>query len=101
MGTRLDLQSKLEEILGNRNVYFQPPESKKIEYDAFIYSLAKIESRFADDALYSRLNRYELIYVYRMRDESMFDKILSLPYCAHDRHYVANNLNHDVFTLYY
>ena len=29
MGSRLDLQTELEGLLGNRHVYFQPPESKK------------------------------------------------------------------------
>lgn len=32
MGTRLELQSKLEELLGCRHVYFQPPESVKMEW---------------------------------------------------------------------
>lgn len=101
MGTRRDLQILLEEINGNRNVYFQPPESKKIEYDAIIYSLSQIESRFANDALYLHNNRYEVIVVSRSRKESVINRMLRLPYCTHERHYVANNLNHDVFILYH
>ena len=37
MGTRLELQSKLEEILGSRQVYYQPPETVKMEYPAIVY----------------------------------------------------------------
>jgi len=32
MGTRLELQNLLENILGSRNVYFQPPENLKLNY---------------------------------------------------------------------
>ena len=39
MGTRLELQNKLEELLGSRHVYFQPPESVKMEYPAIKYSM--------------------------------------------------------------
>jgi hypothetical protein len=28
-------------------------------------------------------------------------KLLALPYCEYNRHYVAENLNHDVLTLYF
>lgn len=38
MGTRLELQSKLVELLGSKHVYYQPPESVKIEYPAIVYS---------------------------------------------------------------
>ena len=34
-------------------------------------------------------------------DNEVIDKILHLPYSSFDRHYKADNLNHDVFTLYY
>ena len=30
--TRLDLQSALEEFIGNSNVYYQPPEGFKLKY---------------------------------------------------------------------
>ena len=47
MGTRLDLQMKLEELLGCRHVYYQPPDSGvgavKMEYPAIRYSKSKID----------------------------------------------------------
>ena len=54
MGSRIDLQSKLEDILGSRNVYFQPPENLKIKYPAIIYSLNNINLRFADNMPYMK-----------------------------------------------
>ena len=44
MASRIKLQAKLEELLGSRNVYYQPPETLKIEYPAIIYSKSRINS---------------------------------------------------------
>lgn len=101
MATRLELQSKLEELNGNRNVYYNPPESTKMLYDAIRYSKKNIESRYANDRIYSKLNCYELIVIARKVDPKIVDELLELPYCSFDRYYVANNLHHYVFTLYW
>ena len=34
-------------------------------------------------------------------DTPLFDEISQLKMCLFERHYVADNLNHDVFTIYY
>ena len=52
MGSRLELQSKLEELLGSRNVYYQPPESLKMKYPAIRYSKEDIDSPKTYDNLY-------------------------------------------------
>lgn len=101
MASRLELQSELEELLGTRNVYYQPPESIKIKYPAIIYSTNDIEKTFANDAGYSYRRRYEIIVIDKNPDNVVIDKLLSLQYCSFDRHYVSDNLNHDVLTLYY
>ena len=101
MATRFELQSKLEELLGNENVYYKPPESKKMEYPAIRYSKSKIESRNADNKKYSKLNRYELVVIDRKPDNEVIDKLLELPYCSHVQSYPSDNLQHDVFTLYF
>lgn len=101
MATRLDLQTLLEDILQSRNVYYQPPESVKMQYDAIRYSRANIENTFANDSVYKQDNAYEIIVIYRDPDSELPMKISRLPKCRHDRHYTADNLNHDVFTLYW
>ena len=100
MVSRLDLQTKLEELLGSRNVYYQPPESLKMEYPAIRYSRSDIISRNADNKKYSKFNRYEIIVIDKRPDNEVIEKILDLPHTAFDRHYIANNLNHDVITIY-
>ena len=101
MANRLDLQSLLEELLGSRNVYYTPPESIKMQYPAIRYSKKKIESVHADDAKYLMRDCYELIVISRTPDHPVIKQLLALPYCSYDRPYVADNLYHDVFTIYY
>ena len=100
MANRPDLQTLFESILGSRNVYYDPPESVKMQYDAIRYSRKKIDNRFANNNVYKQDNAYEVIVIYRNPDSDIPIKISKLPMCSHDRHYVADNLHHDVFTLY-
>ena len=59
MGSRLDLQYKLEELLGARHVYFQPTASVTMEYPAIKYSKSRIDTKKANDSTYSKFIRYE------------------------------------------
>lgn len=101
MDRRPELQMKLEEILGSKNVYYQPPESIKMQYDAIRYSRKDIQARFANNALYNTKSCYEIILIARRPDSPIIKQLMALPYCSYDRHYYSDNLNHDVFTLYY
>ena len=99
--SRLKLQSKLEELLGSRNVYYNPPESVKMEYDAIVYSKKNIDVRHADDMIYSSKDCYEVTVISRKPDNPVVEELMKLPYCSFDRPYKSNNLNHYVLTLYY
>ena len=101
MADRLKLHSLLKELLASENVYYQPPETIKMKYDAIRYSKKNIRSTYANNAKYSMLDCYELIVISKMPDNPVIKKLLALPYCNYDRHYVADNLNHDVLTIYY
>ena len=101
MADRLELHSVLQELLGSSNVYYQPPESIKMQYDAIRYSKKTIDSKYANDRKYSMIDCYEIIVISRLPDNPVIKKLLSLPYCSYDRHYVADNLHHDVITIYY
>ena len=50
MASRLELQDTLETILESRNVYFNPPESIKMNYPAIIYKL--------DDTFLAHIDEY-------------------------------------------
>lgn len=101
MASRLELQSKLEELLGTKNVYYQSPESIKMRYTAIRYSKSNYHITRANNSIYNKLTRYEVVVIATKPDDPVIEKILELPYCSFDQHYVADNLHHDVFTLYY
>ena len=101
MADRLELHSVFQELLGSSNVYYQPPESIKMQYDAIRYSKKTIDSKYANDRKYSMMDCYEVMVISRLPDNPVIKKILSLPYCSYDRHYVADNLHHDVLTIYW
>ena len=101
MADRLELHSVLQELLGSSNVYYQPPESIKMQYDAIRCTKKAIDSKYANDRKYSMTDCYELIVISRLPDNPIIKKLLSLPYCSYDRHYVADNLHHDVLTIYW
>lgn len=101
MKTRIDLQSKLEELLGSSNVYYQSPPSAGMKYPAIKYSKSKLENTHADNKKYVTSTRYELIVIDKRPDNPVIQKLMELPYCSHDRPYKAENLYHDVLTLYW
>ena len=101
MATRLELQSKLEELLGFKHVYYQPPETIKMEYPAIKYSKSNVNIRSANDKTYSKINRYEVIVIDKKPDNPVIKKLLELPYSEFDRHYVADGLNHDIIRIFY
>lgn len=101
MGNRLDLHKTLIDIMGSKNVYFQPPETIKMRYPAIVYSLATIKKLPADDLSYLKYRAYTLILIDPDPDSEFVDKILELPMCTFDRAYAADNLSHWAFTLFY
>ena len=101
MADRLELHSVLQELLGSSNVYYQSPESIKMQYDAIRYSKKNIDSKYANDRKYSMTDCYEVTVISRLPDNPVIKKLLSLPYCSYDRHYIADNLHHDVLTIYW
>lgn len=101
MESRLKLHAEFEGILGSKNVYFDPPTSILMQYDAIRYSRKNIRSTYANSSVYKQDDCYEVIAIYEDPDSDLPWKLSRLPKCSFDRHYVADNLNHDVFTLYY
>lgn len=101
MRNRISLQSLLEELLGSRNVYFQPPQSVELHYPAIVYSRSNIQNTFADNSVYRQMKAYQIIVIDADPDSEIVDAVAALPLCSFSRHYTSDNLNHDVFTLFY
>ncbi len=102
MARRLQLHEKLCKILGTRNVYFQPPASLKIKYDAIVYSISDRNDIRADEMQYRDYTGYDVTFITRDPDSTIPLTILhEFSYCRHVRTYTADNLHHDIFRIYY
>lgn len=99
--TRLNLQAKLEELLGSKHVYYNPPENLKMEYPAIRYSKSDEEDIYANNIKYISMSVYDLVVIDKKPDNPVIKKLLELPYSEFDRHYVADGLNHDMIRIFY
>lgn len=99
MAERQMLQTLLSELAPN--VYFQPPENVRLEYPCIIYKRDAAETLFAGNNPYRYTKRYEIKVIDRDVDSEIPDKVAKLPMCVFDRHYTADDLNHDVFNLFF
>ena len=101
MHDRQELHEVLCNILGSRNVYFQPPESIKMKYPAIVYSLNDISNKHGDNLPYTQSISYSVTVIDKNPDNKIVVSISKLPFCRFNRHFTYDNLNHYVFTLYY
>lgn len=100
---RLQLQRKLEAIIGSGGkVYFQPPESVKLEYPCIIYERARGDAEYADNGTYLFTKGYSVTCITRDPDSSIVDDMMnSFSMISYNRHFSSDNLNHDVFIIYW
>jgi hypothetical protein len=108
MAPRLQLQTLLENLNGGDTdpdkklrVYFQPPPNVKMTYPCIIYKRDTADTKFADNEPYTHTKRYQVIVVDSNPDSDIPDKVAMLPLCIFSRFYTADNLNHDVFNLFF
>ena len=102
MADRANLHEELCVILGSRNVYFNPPESVRMSYDAIRYKLSGKDIKRANNKAYRITNEYEGVVITQNPDTTIPDEILShFEMCSFGSPYIADNLNHYPFTIYY
>jgi len=101
MGLRLALHNILMSTLGSSNVYFQPPPSFQMSYPCIVYQRSRIDTGFANNLPYKHEKQYSVTVIDDDPDSLIPDKVAELPRCSHDRTFVADQLHHDVFTLFY
>lgn len=102
MNNRVELNTKLKMLIGSSNVYFQPPASVQLSYPCVIYSIGNGDAKHADGMVYSYVNSYDLLFIFKKPNVTIIEKVLAeLPMCKMTRAYVADNLNHYAFRVYY
>lgn len=114
---RSELQDVLEEIFsifheadGYQHVYFQPPANITLHYPCVVYKRDGNKPIWADNRNYRNSWSYQMIIidndpisscVDEEGTKTIIDAISELPKCSYVRRYVVDNLNHDVFKIYY
>ena len=72
-----------------------------MQYPCILYKRDSADSKFADNEPYRHTKRYQVTVIDQDPDSDIPDKIAGLPLCVFDRFYTADNLNHDVFNLFF
>lgn len=98
---RVKLHHVLEDIISSRHVYFQPPESVKLEYPCIVYNLAKVPVQHADNTVYLMNPKYVIRYISKGPDDRtklLLVQSLGVPII---QTYAQNGLYHYIYELYY
>lgn len=108
MARRLQFQTLLENLLGGAEdpekklkVYFQPPSNVQMTYPCLVYERARADTRFANDNPYLKTQRYTVTVIDRNPDSEIPGAVATLPMCSQSAFFVADNLNHDVFDIFF
>ena len=96
---RAELQAIFLDMVAN--VYFQPPSNVVMAYPCIRYQRDNADTEFADDIPYQITKKYMVTVIDRDPDSVIPDKVAALPTALHNRSYPADDLNHDVFTLFF
>lgn len=110
---RLNLQDLLENVVepllpdveafpdGVLRAYFQKPGKLGLEYPCVLYNRDRSKVEHADNLKFFLKKRWTVTVMDRNPDSDIPDLIEALPWSELDRTFVADTVNHWVFTLFY
>lgn len=98
---RLDLHNILTEIDEVGPVYFQPSVNVTMSFPCIVYERDYEDVKFAGDMPYNRTKRYKVTVIDRNPDSEIPDRVAALPMCSFDRYFVADNLHHYSYKIYF
>lgn len=100
---RIQLHEKLCSILGSRNVYYDPPENVKLQFDCIVYSLDQVQQAYANNGTYVLVTGYLLTIITRTPEAQtriVGELMKTFSYVGWDRAYVIDHLHHAVVSIY-
>lgn len=103
MGSTMKRTQSLQVLLESitPNVYYEPPTSIQMKYPCIVYQRGSNSVQYGNNLPYRIDTRYILTVIDEDPDSEIIKEIERLPMCSFDRHFTSDNLNHDVFTLFY
>lgn len=97
---RLQFQAELETICPN--VYFQPPETMKLQFPCIVYFKTNVMVLRANNNVYKNSQSYTVTYVTKDPDSEVpFDILRHFKYTKIDSFYKSENMNHTKLTIFY
>lgn len=99
MAPRQNLHQLLKAITDN--VYFQPPDNVHMSYPCIVYARDYASTKFADNSPYNHMVRYMITVIDRDPDSALPEQIAALPMSLFNRFFAADNLNHNVYSVYF
>ena len=72
-----------------------------MKYPCIVYKRQREHAVHADGIRYKTLMAYSVTVIDPDPDSPIPGRIAELPYTDFDTHFTAENLNHDVFTIYF
>lgn len=96
---RLLFDAMLKETTGLTHVYYDPPESLFMEYPAIVYSKTNMPARYANNKKYHKSLAFEVKVIAEDPDTYYVDLVHDMRCSRFDRHFIADDLHHDVFTI--
>ncbi|ASR83312.1 hypothetical protein SEA_CATERPILLAR_15 [Arthrobacter phage Caterpillar] len=99
MDRRLQLHEILKALVPN--VYFQQPPSNGMTYPCIVYKRDAEDTNHANNSVYRSKKRYQVEVIDRNPDSTIPDAVSKLPFCSFSRFFVVDNLNHDIYNLYF
>ena len=102
MKDRLELHAELKEVTGYDYLYFQPPKNTEMSYPCVRYNLSTVHVTSADNKAYVLQDCYEVILITKKQAMDVVHRLLEhFPKISPGNFYVADNLYHYPFKLYY
>lgn len=100
---RLELHEKLCELLGSRNVYYQPPSNITMRYPCIVYHPNPTEDYYADNQRYFVYFSYRVQIIAHDPEFALFDTFPdNFEYATETpQRFEADNLNHANYKIYY
>ena len=99
MFNRIKLQTLLENLLGSRNVYWQPPENLKMNYPAIVYSRDSVNNTRANDRLYFQQFPYTGVVITKDPEIEVIEKLSKMNNVGMSKPYVMDGLHHIPFSI--
>lgn len=103
MEARLELNEILRKLMLEFNgwVYYQPPESIRLQYPCIIYNIDSKDIRPADNRPYMKKSCYQVMIIDEDPDSKIPEKVEELPFVRWSNHFTQDDLHHFVYKLYY